>query len=262
MKHIFLILLTILVLATYVYSQNFEAFQRATFTSAQGEMEYRILFPEGYSADRKYPLILFLHGAGERGSDNEKQLTHGANFFLKHRSSHPAIVVFPQCKQDGYWIDISIRPKLFAKEKIEFEGALMPPLTEMQQLRGLLDYLLANHAIDSRRVYVMGLSMGGMGTLELLGRWPETFSAAIAICGAGNITAAEKYASQVSVWLTHGDKDDIVDVNYSRQLYQKLQDLNADIIYTEFAETNHNAWDPTFEIPGLLDWLFNKSKPN
>src|SRR5690606_12461619 len=138
-----------------------------------------------------YPLVLFMHGAGERGSDNEKQLTHGAPLFTdpENRQNHPAIVVFPQCPENKYWVDIAVRKTLREGLNTTFDTMGDSAVNEQQMVIELVHHLLANEAVDPDRLYIMGLSMGAMGTFEILARHPQLFAAAIPICGGGNTKA-------------------------------------------------------------------------
>lgn len=245
------------------YSQDHSLYEKKEFISSSGDtLDYRVLFPENYDTGKDYPLLLFLHGAGERGSDNEKQLTHGADLFLtdENRRNLPAIVVFPQCPEDKYWIDISIRSQLGGKGDPDFKESIKNPSEELALVNELVEELIQKESVDQRRMYVMGLSMGGFGTFETLARWPEKYAAAVGICGGGNISLTKNYADQTAVWITHGAMDDVVPVVLSQRLYQALNEQGANVKYTEFPEANHNAWDPTFAIPELLPWVFSHTK--
>lgn len=249
--------------ALTLQAQDTTLYERRVFVNNKGDsLLYRILFPEDYHPGEKYPLVLFMHGAGERGRDNNKQLTHGGALFLQpeYRKEYPSIVIFPQCPEDKYWVNINIRRKLFAGEDLDFEEVRSKPTQVMRLVMQLLDRIIREEQIDRDRLYLMGLSMGGFATLEMLTRWPQKFTAAVAICGGGNPKLAQRYSPFVSLWITHGAKDDVVPVKYSRRVYEALQSNGADVKYTEFPDANHNAWDPTFEIPELLPWLFSKSK--
>jgi len=244
-------------------AQDKSLFEKQVFVSTQGDsMPYRILFPEKYDKSRQYPLIVFLHGSGERGTDNEKQLIHGADLFLKpkNRKNFPAIVVFPQCPEDKYWIDISIRSKLGGKGEMNFEESIKSPSEELAIVNELVDQLIQEESVDTDRLYLMGLSMGGFGTFETLARWPERYAAAVGICGGGNLSLTKNYAKQTALWITHGAKDEVVPVYLSRRLYHALKEQGADVRYTEFPEVGHNAWDPTFAKKDLLPWLFSNQK--
>ncbi len=247
----------------YSQTNSRNAFKKKAFQSESGDtLLYRILYPDSYDRGANYPLVLFLHGAGERGSDNEKQLTHGAHLFTdsENRQNYPAIVVFPQCRENKYWVDIAVRNTLKEGRNDTFENMGASAVTEQQLVVDLVHHLLDAEAVDPDRLYIMGLSMGAMGTFDILSRNPQLFAAAIPICGGGNVKVAAKYAPYTSLWITHGTMDDVVSVKFSQEMYRTLKAAGADVTYTEFPEANHNAWDPTFELPGLLDWLFSKSR--
>jgi predicted peptidase len=238
-------------------------FRAAQFVDSDGNtLSYRILLPEDYDRARRYPLVLFLHGAGERGADNQRHLVHVARLFLDptHRREHPAIVVAPQCPADRYWVDLSIRRKLYAREPQDFSEVFAPPVPELVLVKKLLDQTMIEQSVDPDRVYVTGLSMGAFGTYELLARWPETFAAAVAVCGGGNIEVTKRYAPHAAVWITHGDEDPIVPVQFSRDLYAALKRHGADVKYTEFRGVKHDAWVPTYATPDLFTWMFSKSR--
>src|SRR5690606_38621650 len=171
------------------FAQDLSLYEKKQFISPGGDtLDYRILFPENYDEQQDYPLVLFLHGAGERGSDNEKQLTHGASLFLAadNRRQFPAIVVFPQCPEDKYWIDISIRSQLGGKGDPDFKESIKNPSEELALVNEMVEDLIAKEKVDQDKIYIMGLSMGGFGTFETLARWPEKYAAAVGICGGGN----------------------------------------------------------------------------
>jgi predicted peptidase len=235
----------------------YKIFEKKEFAFADGKtLPYRILYPENYDKTKKYPLILFLHGAGERGSDNEKQLTWGAKLFLKdeNRKSFPAIVVFPQCPQESFWptakVDMSTQPV-----KIDFDYSSQPnwPLTAANEL---VRKLSNEEAIDKSRIYVTGLSMGGMGTFESVYRYPDLYAAAMPICGGGDIGRYDKRVAKVPYWIFHGDADVVVDVKLSRDMVAKLKTLKVDVKYTEYPGVNHNSWENAFAEPEYMSWMF------
>lgn len=235
-------------------------YEKRIYIDANGDtLNYRILYPEKYNPKKKYALILFLHGAGERGYDNEAQLMHGSKLFLdkKNRRKYPAIVVFPQCKPaPDYWAHMVLK----RENNVNYRDfpVVEQPTPSMKRVMELLAKLQNEEAIDQHRMYLMGLSMGGMGTFELLSRLPNTFAAAVPICGGGEPGLVTKYAKTTSLWIFHGGKDDVVLPMYSQRMYQALQAAGADVQYTEFPEANHNSWDATFAQKGLLKWLFSK----
>lgn len=253
MKRI-LILFALLTWASLAVSG--QEYERKSFTAKDGtELKYRLLTPSPEKAKKSYPLVLFLHGAGERGNDNEMQLVHGSQMFLNpvNREKYPAFVIFPQCPSDGYWA-FTDRPDSFDNMPAE---EVMPPV--LQAVKELLDSYLANPMVDKSRVYIMGLSMGGMGTYDLVSRFPETFAAAIPICGAvkaGRLAAAKK----VKFRIFHGDADNVVPVECSRAAYRELKKAGADVEYIEFPGCNHGSWNPAFNMPDFMKWLFKNKK--
>ena len=243
-------------------AQDMSLFQKKVYRSTSGEgLNYRILYPQNYDAAKKYPVLLFLHGSGERGDDNEKQLVHGATLFLDpdNREKYPAIVLFPQCPEGKSWASLDIRMgdkgrKIYARSNGNEPGEMSVLLNE------LLQNIAKDNKVDSKRVYIMGLSMGGFGTLEMLYLYPNTFAAAVPICGGHLTDLANVYAKKVPIWLFHGAKDSVVPVDFSRDLYAKLKELGAEVKYTEFPEANHDSWTSTFATPELLPWIFSHQK--
>jgi predicted peptidase len=239
-----------------IYSQK-NAYKFATYEHDGQRLPYRILLPEGYDMQKKYPLLLFLHGAGERGSDNELQLTHGSDQFLttKFRKEHPAIIVFPQCPKGAYWATILNR-----EGPLKFSYAKRPKKNPTLDLvEGMLKELLSNYEIDKSRIYVGGLSMGGMGTFELVYRNPRLFAAAFAICGGANPKIARKIKRPV--WrIDHGEVDSVVPIALSEQMFTALKKKKAQVNFNRYPEVNHNSWDNVFKDPSFLPWLFSQSK--
>lgn len=257
MKTILLILLTVGSL-NCMFGSSVDRYEKRELISEEGDtLRYRVLFPENYDRSKSYPLILFLHGAGERGSDNEKQLVHGSKLFLgDNQTKYPAIVLVPQCPEDYMWTrrgKQNKRGKWVFKFPVEKEPNLI-----LSMVIDLVDQFKAEEAVDRSRLYVMGLSMGGMGTFELSYYRPNMFAAAVPICGGHNSSSVRRYSKSSSFWLFHGAKDDVVPTDFSRKMYKKLKGKGFDVKYTEYPEANHNSWDSAFAEPQLLEWLFSK----
>ncbi len=234
------------------------AFTPHTFQGKEGSLPYQLLLPENFSEDRKYPLILFLHGSGERGSDNQKQLVHGSELFLdiENQEKYPAVVVFPQCPAGDFWAKADFSGGAANRIFLDSET----PTRAMSLLLQLADSITSHFFVDKKKIYVGGLSMGGMGTFELLSRRPETFAAAIPICGGGNPDSAKKYAGNLSLWIFHGAKDDVVYPSYSTDIAIALIRAGHRPKYTLYKDANHNSWDSAFAEPELLPWLFSQTK--
>jgi len=224
-----------------VKAQSFEEYQSDIYISQSDTLQYRILYPNKFNKDKKYPLILFLHGSGERGNDNQKQLVHGGDLFLnpKNRKKFPAIVIFPQCPENQKWshyekIKNDTGDVIFKFQKDEI------PTIPAHLANNLVDEFIKSGNVNTSKIYVMGLSMGGIGTLDFLYRWPDKYSGAVVICGGGDDQLADKY-SNIPVWFFHGAKDDVVPPKYSEQVFKVLKPGNSNTKYTLFPNDNHNS---------------------
>ena len=245
-----------LLLVPHLMSAQEQKFLAEQFIQQGDTLNYRILYPEGYSDDKEYPLVLFLHGAGERGNDNKAQLTHGSGLFIEN-TEYPAIVLFPQCPKDDYWANIESTYSEDGKRNFHFKAA-KEPTNALSLAMGLLDQMLGSGNVKKDQVYVGGLSMGGMGTFELLARRPNTFAAAIPICGGGDPDTADSYAGNTELWIFHGAKDDVVPSELSIEMANAINKAGGVASLTIYGNANHNSWDPTFAEPDLLNWLFSK----
>lgn len=233
-------------------------YTKETFVKGTDTLLYRLLLPENFDPAKKYPVLFFLHGAGERGKNNEAQLTHGGKLFQSERmqKDFPAIVVFPQCPANDFWANVEFKNTAdrFAFQKDGEPGKAMTLLMDLVENFKSLKYT------DNNRFYVGGLSMGGMGTLEILRRKPKFFAAAFSICGGDTIENVKKY-KKVPLWFFHGEKDSVVPVEKSKVVVAELQRLKAaDVKLTLYPGVNHNSWDAAFAEPGLLPWLFSHRK--
>jgi len=221
-------------------------------------LPYLVSFPEDYDPSIKYPLLVFLHGAGERGEDGIRQTAIGGDFLLKTTAKeYPAIVLLPQCPSYSFWSNVKYN-QIEHQVKFSF-GHGDEPTAAMKVLIPFIDDWINSGYIDESKVYVGGVSMGGLGTFELLWRMPGIFAGAFMICGGGDVSKVDVLAKYgVPIWLFHGDKDEIIDVNLSRDLYKKMKDLNIqNVRYKEYKEANHGIWDLALKEPDLISWLFS-----
>ncbi|MGS2761952.1 carboxylesterase family protein [Sinomicrobium sp. M5D2P9] len=241
------------------FAQTDSLYQKKQFISENDTLLYRISYPENYTVTKKYPVVLFLHGAGERGNDNEAQLIHGSSLFRKDtvRQQFPAIVIFPQCPAEDYWANTKVKRNR-TPLKIRFRYG-RKPTKALSLVMKLMDSVTATPYVKKDQVYVMGLSMGGMGTFELLYREPEMFAAAIPICGGGRPASVKKYAAEIPLWIFHGAKDNVVNPILSVKMVGRLLREGGNPKFTLYENANHNSWDPAFAEPELLPWLFSKT---
>jgi predicted peptidase len=211
----------------FAQAQDYSAFSHETYIHNGDTLRYRMLPPANYDIHKTYPLVVFL-------------------------------VIFPQCPSDSTWAPLHlIRDNAGRVMGFDFKEYREP--IPGQLVKSLVDSLLQTHKINSKKVYIGGLSLGGMGTFDLLARYPKTWAAGFPICGAGDTANAKNFA-KVPVWIFHGGADPVVPVTSSRDYYKVLQDLHADVHYTEYPGVGHNSWDNVFAEPGLLKWLFSNTK--
>jgi predicted peptidase len=185
--------------------------------------------------DGPLPVILFLHGAGESGSDGVLPTTVGIGpAVVREPERFPALIVFPQASRGYGWQGFNLDTAVAA-----------------------LDDVAKNFAIDEDRVYVTGISMGGYGAWQLASMHPERFAAAVPICGGvrGSHERAAQRLARMPQWIFHGDADDIIKVSESRMMVAALRNAGAPIRYTEYAGVRHNSWDRAYAEPELLPWL-------
>ena len=261
MKKIFPLSVLILFCSFSSLAQDLSLFAKKEFIKDGDTLRYRILLPENFDATKHYPIVLFLHGAGERGNDNEKQLVHGGKMFLEDslRTKYPAIVVFPQCPQNSYWSNVNIKFDSGLNKRVFIFNNSSEPTRAMALVMDLCQQLNKTLLPDPERWYVGGLSMGGMGTFELVYRKPDTFAAAFAICGGADTAIAPVIAN--TAWsVYHGMKDNVVDPQFSLDIAEALQNAGAEVRLTTYPEADHNSWDSAFAEPDFISWLFSHRK--
>jgi predicted peptidase len=203
------------------------------------EADYLLFLPKGYEpqSDKRWPLILFLHGAGERGSDVWKVAKHGPPKEVTDHPDFPFIVVSPQCPEGRIWSD--------------------------DLVMALLDEIIRDYPVDAKRIYLTGLSMGGYGAWSLAVSYPERFAAVVPICGGGNMISIllathEKEAAlkSLGIWAFHGAKDPTVPVEESQRMIYLMEKLGAkDVKLTIYPDAKHDAWTETYRNPELYEWL-------
>lgn len=237
------------------------SFLKKQFTTQNGyRLNYRVLFPYNYQPGKCYPLILFLHGAGERGNDNEAQLRHGGNMFASYenRTKFPAIIIAPQCPKEYWWV--SYRRPSSTGEKRYFPPS--DPITApLGAVKELLDSYIEKGIVNKRQIYITGLSMGAIGTFDLVCRYPKLFAAAAPICGGANLERLSAFKGKTAFSIYHGEADATVDVQFSRDAYTTLKQAGAEVRYKEYPGVNHNSWDNAFAEPDFISWFWEHLLP-
>lgn len=232
-----------------------DVFKKAEYTSDGYTLPYRIYIPKNYDCGERYPLVLFLHGAGERGDDNEKQLNAGIKRAFEDVTSpiYDSIVIAPQCPVGAQWV-------MTPWEKGNYVIDNVPESRELECVCGILDECIDYYNVDTDRVYVTGLSMGGFGTWDMLARHGSRFAAGMPICGGGDPGRA-KYLKRIPIWTFHGSADGDVPVAGTRAMFSAIKrEGGEDIGYTEFDGAGHNVWDSVYTDRQVIDWLFSQSR--
>ena len=239
--------------ATTVYEDQSLRFTGGEYKDE--EFHYRLMKPPVVNQDQKYPLVIFLHGAGERGTDNALQLLYFPTQMAqpRWRDRFPCYLLAPQCRTDRKWMEVDwtkpVDPEL--------------PETQSPQLQAVVQMIertVKEEQIDVDRVYLTGLSMGGFGSLDMATRRPDLFAAVAPICGAADTTKV-MVLRNTPMWIAHGDADMVVPVDRSRSLVKTLRDAGGNPVYVELPGVSHNSWTPSYtDEDGLVPWLFRQRR--
>lgn len=255
MKHllsiIFLLLICCCATTLSANAQASSRFSYNKFGNDKGDtLLYRQLFPDA-DTFRKYPLVIFLHGSGERGNDNEAQLKWGVANFATDQNMilHPAFVIAPQCPEKTSWSN-------FSRSDMKLQPT---PTKPMELLIALIQQMKKTMPIDTNRIYITGLSMGGYGTYDAIQRYPRLFAAAVPVCGAGDASKAASIA-HLPLWIFHGADDPAVNPAYSLEMFQALVKAGARPGFTEYPEVGHFSWLHAYSDPVMIEWLFRQHK--
>jgi len=199
-------------------------------------VNYLLYLPKAYGEkEQKWPLMMFLHGAGERGSDLNKVKVHGPPKIVEAGKDMPFIIVSPQCPKDDWWTE------------------------KNEELIHLLDEIAERYDVDAERVYLTGLSMGGYGTWTLASKYPERFAAIMPICGGGKRFFGWRLKN-VPVWAFHGAKDSVVSLSESEEMVKAVKRGGGDAKLTVYPEANHDSWTKTYDNPEVYEWLLGHRK--
>ncbi len=235
-------------------SQEFihEILSEETFSASdRTRLPYRLYVPSNYDPEKDYPVLIFLHGAGERGSDNTNHLKHviGNLFNQKNSPVLDAIVICPQCPSNNQWVDTPW-------DKGNYSVASVAQSNESKAVVELLDKIAKTYSTDTDRYYIMGISMGGFGTWDLLMRYPDKFAAGVPICGGADPAMAETLKN-VPIYTAHGSADPTVPVAGTRAMVAALQAAGSTVItYEEKPGMGHDIWTQFSGQTEVLEWLF------
>ncbi|WP_309384964.1 dienelactone hydrolase family protein [Cerasicoccus frondis] len=213
--------------------QSSEHFEREIVKTVSAN--YLLYLPEGYDEDatKKWPLMIFLHGSGERGDDLKKVAKHGPPKLVEQGKEFPMIIVSPQCPHGGWW--------------------------SVEMLNAFYDDIMEKYRVDDDRVYLTGLSMGGNGAWNWAVNSPEKFAALAPVCGWGP-DVNYKALANMPIWAFHGDQDQAVALEKGRRVIDAVSEAGGMPEFTVYEGVGHNSWDPTYENEALYDWMLSHSR--
>lgn len=227
-------------------------------------MPYRLYIPENYDPNMPYPLVLFLHGGGERGNDNEKHLmgSDGAIIWAtpEVQKKHPSFVLAPQSSHHANGGFALTRDEKHP-DKIELSRVFQVS-EDLLLAHEILMHVIEKYHIDQNRLYITGLSQGGFGTYNLNMLYPDLFAAMVPIAGGGDPKKAELLVNK-PIWNFHAEDDDIISVVYSRKVIQSIKQAGGKPTYTEYPAHNgykHASWIPAYQNRDMVDWVFQQIK--
>ena len=235
-------------------------FEERTFDVAGAQpprqVRYRLLKPAAIEPGKKYPAVLFLHGAGERGDDNRKQLLYFPEWMTRSewREKYPCYLIAPQCPSEKWWSGTR-RP---SEKPVDATVAAAPAENEISL--DILQSLAKELPIDTKRIYLTGLSMGGYGSWMLAAKHPQLFAAVVPICGGGDPSTAGEL-KDIPIWAVHGDADKVVPPAKSREMIEAVKAAGGSPKYTELPGVGHDSWTAAYNDPnGVLPWMFKQRK--
>lgn len=245
--------ISLMLILLFCSKSGIAQFEEHIFSSADETMPYQLMKPLNFDSSKSYPLILFLHGSGERGHDNKRTLTHIESLLTadSNRINFPAFVLVPQCDTGHRWVEVDWKA-LSHTQPTE-------PSKYMRLSIELLHEIESRFPIDPKRIYVTGLSMGGFGTWDIIARLPNKFAAAAPVCGGGDIETAA-VIKNIPIWIFHGSTDKVVKASRSNHMYEALLKVGGNVKYSEYPEVGHDSWKPAYREPDFLKWMFGQRK--
>lgn len=235
---------------------GYEGFVYDAVDGSEATIPYRLFVPADYDASEQFPLLVYLHGVGQRGDDNKAQVRDFAEvptLFTGDslQSTYPCFVLVPQCPSGRRWVDVPWGEGSYSLDDVDISAPL-------KSVVGIINGLRDTFSIDSGRIYMSGGSMGGFGAWDIVMRYPDLFAAAMPMCGGGDPSKAS-VLKHIAFWIWHGTNDGVVPIEASREMFDGLEAAGADVRLTE-KEYGHFIWERAAREPGLADWLFSISK--
>ena len=245
---IFILAMLCLMLPITASAYDINESEKLTYKNSNTTLPYRLVLPENYDDAKEYPVIVFFHGAGERGNDNVLQFFHCVQY-IHDNAPEPCIIIAPQCPTNHQWVDT---PWVNGAYSID----AVPESNEMKAVVELIANVSAKYSVDSDRIYAAGISMGGFATWDALMRHNDLFAAGIPVCGGGDVSQAEAL-KETPIFTFHAVDDTAVPVAGTRETVNAIKKAGGTKIeYTEYASGGHGIWNQAFATKGLLTKLF------
>jgi predicted peptidase len=231
-----------------------DRFEAGKFEDGKHSMPYRLLKPDTIEPGKSYPLVLFLHGIGERGVNNTRQLVHGVGAFATEeaRKKYPCFLVAPQCPLEDCWVPL---PSLVLSQPLRDK-----PTPSLAMALSLFEKLATDLPADKDRLYITGLSMGAFGTWDIIERRPDFFAAALVICGGGDPAQAPKL-TKLPLWAFHGDADFTVPCRRTTAMIDAIVKAGGAPKITIYPKAGHMCWSRVYGDPAVMEWFFSQRKP-
>jgi len=232
-----------------------EQMRFCAYTNDTGEVfNYRMAAPRFPAEGKNFPMIIFLHGSGECGTDNKRHIKMGLPSLMRSllMQNQQAVVLAYQCQRGNWWVGkLAMQPDYRMSKN---------PTASMEVLMEIVGHIREIQPVDPERIYITGLSLGGFGTWDAIQRWPDLFAAAVPICGGGDISQAKRL-KQIPLWAFHGDKDKNVNVECTRRMIEAMRRSGSRRYrYTEYPGVAHNSWDKAYHDQEMITWLFKQRK--
>ena len=221
------------IMLSIVSPQSLQGDQRAAKFEIRRTLDYLLHLPENYESRETWPLIVFLHGAGERGDNIAKVKVHGPPKLVESKPDFPFIVVSPQCPSGQRW--------------------------NAPDIMALIQHIKTKYPVDNERIYLTGLSMGGYGTWDIATKYPDDFAAIAPICGGGNPRFARRI-SHLPTWAFHGAKDTVVPISQSESMVNAMEAAGGKPRFTIYPTAGHDSWTATYNNPELFEWFLQHTK--
>lgn len=247
-----LLLFLLLVFSSRLFSQSTMHSKPGIFVSKNSDsLPYNLLVPSHLDSTKSYPLILWLHGKGERGSDNQKQMTLIKKWLPDSLSKedYKSFLLAPQCSEDRMWSNYDKLANAITFDTITPEIQI--------SIMELISQIKTQYKIDNDRIYIMGISMGGFGVFDMITRYSNYFAAAIPICGGAD-PSKSKELTETNIWAFHGEKDNVVNIRHTKTPMEIIENENHK--FTSYPTKGHDAWNSAFKEINLLKWLFRQKK--